>query len=127
MSDSTNTSGFNDFWAHEGGVTEIARGANLGSTGWADLTEYEFDLQFTSSLIEVSVDGNVELSITPGDVSGISSFDDGSFAFYNFSQSQMLYSAIEQAPSTVPEGGSSAAFLALGLLALARKRRRFSR
>ena len=31
-----------NFWNHSNGVTEIARATNLGSTGWADNTEYAF-------------------------------------------------------------------------------------
>jgi hypothetical protein len=125
VSDSTDDSnGFNDYWDHTGGVTEIQRGATLGNVGWGDNVEHSFDLQFTSSLITVSVDGNLELSITPADVTGISSFDDGSFAFYNFSQNPVRYGAIQQQQSSlVPDGGATAMLLALGLLPLAIKRR----
>ena len=85
-----------NFWAHESGVSEIARATNLGSTGWDDETDYAFNIIFTSMLIEVSVNGVTELSITPSDVAGISSFSDGAFGFYNYSQSNVLYSAITQ-------------------------------
>jgi hypothetical protein len=72
----------------------------------------------------VSVDGNIELTITPADA-GLSSFDDGAFSFYNYSQSQVLYGAIEEAQATVsvPDGGSGAILLALGLLPIAITRR----
>ncbi|MFT7305761.1 MAG: hypothetical protein ACI9P7_001024 [Candidatus Azotimanducaceae bacterium] len=123
VSDSTNTSGFPDFWSHQGGVNEIQRATNLGSTGWADNTEYVFDLQFTASLIQVSVNNVLEISITAADA-GLTSFDDGSFAFYNFSQSQVLYSAVEEATTSLPVGGAAPFFLGIGLLlALARKKR----
>lgn len=99
-------SDFDTFWGkgngagNTGSVTEIARGATLGSTGWADLTSYAFNIVFTDSLIEVSVDGSVELSITPDDA-GLASFTDGGFGFYNFSQAQVLYSSIAQTDCSV--------------------------
>lgn len=121
----------NDFWAHTGGVTEIERGINLSDTGWEDLTDYSFDLQFTSDLIQVSVDGVLELSITPSDA-GLTSFGDGAFAFYNYSQDSVLYSAIEEdvvtppTASPIPEVNSYGTLLALGLLSLTVRSRRSS-
>ncbi len=84
-----------NFWDHSNAVNEIQRATNLGSTGWLDNTEYSFDILFTSSLIQVSVGSVLELSITPTDA-GLASFGDGSFGFYNYSQSNVLYSAITQ-------------------------------
>jgi hypothetical protein len=120
---------FDDFWSHNSaaGVTEIAEGNNLGSTGWADNTAYAFNILFTDQLIQVSVNNILELSIDPNDVAGISSFSDGSFGFYNMSQQSVLYSSItqvdcNQTPSApechqadVPEPGTLA-LLCLGLL-----------
>ncbi|WP_290701595.1 hypothetical protein [Amphritea sp.] len=89
-------------WGHSGDVTEVARGANLGTTGWADNTSYLFDLVFTSSLIEVYVNGNLEISAAASAL-GLSSFNDGAFGFYNFSQSNVLYAGItEEQLSPVP-------------------------
>jgi hypothetical protein len=94
VSDSTRP--WYEFWDHTGGVQEIQRGATLHSTGWADETEYTFSIVFTDNLIELTVDGSKELSITPADV-GLTVFEDGSFGFYNMSQANVLYSAIVQA------------------------------
>jgi len=78
------------FWEHTGTVNEVQRATNLGSTGWIDLQEYTFDLIFSSTQIQVKVDGVVEL-----DYAG--SFTDGAFGFYNYSQSNVLYAGITEA------------------------------
>lgn len=120
------------FWGHDSGivagvseVTEIARATNLGATGWADNTEYDFELVFTANLIQVSVDGVLELSINPGDA-GIGSFDDGAFGFYNYSQASVRYSAIEEDPAPVPEP-VTLLLLGLGLAAVSLTGRRRQR
>lgn len=85
-----------DFWAHVDTVTEVARATNLGSTGWADQTEYLFELVFTPTLIQVWVDGVLEISHA-------GSFTDGAFGFYNFSQDNVLYAGITE--EEVPDNG----------------------
>ncbi len=78
-------------WCHNSAnnVTELARATTLGATGWLDNTTYTFDLTFTDNLIEVFVNGLLELS-----VAGI--FGDGSFGFYNYSQATVRYAGIEE-------------------------------
>jgi len=110
-----------DFWDHSGdGITEIARGITLGNTGWINSTAYSFDIIHTASLIEVKVNGNVELSVSASDA-GVSEFTDGAYGFYNYSQSNVLYSGITQEAVEAPEPTTLAIF-ALGLMGLASRR-----
>jgi hypothetical protein len=78
-------------------VTELARGATLGATGWTTSRDYLVRIDFTPSRILVWVDTVLQI-----DVSG--SFSIGRVAFYNFSQSGVTYRAFTQsceASSTV--------------------------
>ncbi|MFK7915252.1 MAG: hypothetical protein AB8B93_15170 [Pseudomonadales bacterium] len=113
------------------GVREIARATNLGDTGWVDNQTYSFDLVFTSSLIQVLVDDILELSITAAEA-GLTGFADGSFGFYNYSQSSVRYAGISESividpdpdpdPNPVP-GPAPLGLLLLGAAALQARRR----
>jgi hypothetical protein len=80
-----------DLWGHQGTLTELARGINLGSTGWADHTTYEFTFVFTENNLKVFVNGVLEI-----DVDG--EFSNGRLGFYNFSQERVRYSGFNVAP-----------------------------
>ena len=83
------------FWEHTSGVSELARGATLGSTGWVDNVEYTFDFSFSATNLQVSVDGVPQININ-GNFSG------GNFGFYNYSQSDVRYSGFTQDPLPPP-------------------------
>ncbi len=107
--------GHTDFDSHPGGeVEELARGTNLGSTGWANHTDYSFRFLFYSHSLQVYVNDVLEI-----DING--SFSDGRMAFYNFSQNNVTYSAfdVEPAPSVPDHGLPMAWMLALVTLAFA--------
>jgi hypothetical protein len=76
-----------NFWEHSLGIIELQRGSSLAHTGWAFDTPYRFDIHFHSDNIKVYINDKLEL-----DVNG--TFNDGSFGFYNYSQAQVLYKAI---------------------------------
>jgi len=118
-----------EFWGHTdfaqdagGGLTELARGNTLGSTGWADNTDYVFQFVFQTTGLKVFVDGVLQL-----DVAG--NFSNGRMAFYNFSQANVTYSAFTRDPAPpVPgpaplPGPATGLLLAAGLLALVARSR----
>ena len=116
------------FWQHEStsGFQELQRGPTLGSTGWNDNTTYSIDLVFTSSMVQVFVDEELELSVS-------GNFANGSFGFYNYSQSDVLYAGITEdiasAPTNVngPTSLGIFALSSLGLLGFRRRRQVISR
>jgi len=94
-------------WQHNGVVDFLTRSNGTdsvyGNTGWADNTEYTFDLEFTSTKVKVFVDAILEIEINAADY-GLSGFADGSFGFYGFSQENVRYAGIteEVLPPTIP-------------------------
>lgn len=118
------------FWQHTAGQVDLIDSAiNLGSTGWVDGQEYLFDLVFTSTIIQVYVDGALEIDVTASDF-GLTTFDDGSFGFYNYSQPNVLYAGIEEKtagevnPDLAVSAPGALALLLAGLVAVGASRRR---
>jgi cysteine-rich repeat protein len=73
-----------DMWCHQGDVNEVARAITKGSTGWSDNTSYTVQVDYSTTQVDVYVDGTLEFSET-------GSFPTGNFAFYNFSQQSIRY------------------------------------
>jgi hypothetical protein len=88
-----------EFWGHvnldapcsdlDNGIEELERASTFGDTGWVFWGEtYVFRFELTAHSLRVYVDGALEI-----DVEG--EFSDGRFAFYNFSQREVVYSVSE--------------------------------
>jgi hypothetical protein len=90
---------------------------NLGAATWVHGVQYSFDVQFSASTLEISVDGILEFDLVPADF-GSSTFDSGGFAFFNFSQAQTRYQDL----TIVPEP-TSALLLLIGLAGVAVRHR----
>jgi len=100
-----------EFWQHAdldpnngGALTELDRGINFGSTGWADFTTYEFTFVFTENNLKVFVNGVLEI-----DIEG--EFSNGRIGFYNFSQGQVRYSGFNVVPILDETGTVTIEFL----------------
>jgi len=92
----------NEFWGHtnspanpNGGLVELARGVTLGSTGWTDDFSYDFVVEYTTTQLDVWVDGSHEISIS-------GSFPAGPMALYDFSQPGLEIAAVSTEPLNRP-------------------------
>ncbi|MCP3956472.1 MAG: DUF11 domain-containing protein, partial [bacterium] len=94
-----------ELWAHDdrgcngfdNRVEELARGANLGSTGWEYDRDYAFTLVSSPNRLQVFVDGVLE-----ADLEG--EFPDGRVAFYGYSQGDVVYSGFSVVSLIADEG-----------------------
>src|SRR5690606_5502214 len=118
----TDGSASNNYWGHTDGINEIERALNLGATGWVHNTEYSFDIIFNANLIQVYVDDVLELSTTAAEA-GLAAFDNGAFGFYNYSQENVYYSAIEEREAPSVPLPATVLLLVPGLMGLAAARR----
>ena len=92
-------------------MTELARGLTLGNTGWVVGVTNEFRFVFQPNSLQVFVNNVMQLNIN-------GSFNDGSMAFYNFSQADVTYSAFTVEQVTITPEPASVALMATGLLAI---------
>lgn len=113
------------FWGHTESAEWDVLATNYGTTlGWADNTQYEFEIHYLANRVTVNVKGGAFATLTTMiDVAG--NFPAGAFGFYNFSQPNVTYSGftIENLPPPVPEPGTYV-LLALGLAAIGWRVRR---
>ena len=88
------------FWCHQDSPpTFDVWGTNYSSTrGWADNTEYDFELIYETGRIKITIKGGtgdfqtglVVFNLVPSDV-GLTEFPVGRFGFYNYSQGTVRY------------------------------------
>jgi hypothetical protein len=89
-----------EFWQHfnapenpNGGVTELARGATLGSTGYSTTGSHVVDITYTPTNVTVRVDGVEQFNVN-------GSFPDGRFGLYSAWQGPTAtFSNFEVVPS----------------------------
>lgn len=74
-------------------ITKIQSAKSLGSTGWSHGEEYTFDLTYESGTLSVFIDEELELAVSSKDA-GVDSFEDGGFAYFNFSQDSVTYNSV---------------------------------
>jgi PKD domain len=91
-----------ELWGHvdsaanpNGGVTELARGAALGTVGWSTGTPNQFVLDYTSDSLKVWVNGTQEISLA-----GV--FPSGPVALYDFSEPGLSVSDVSIDPLNEP-------------------------
>ena len=82
-----------DFWGHTSttntaSITEISRGLTLGNTGWTQGVNHHIEMTYTTTHVEVYVDGVLQF-----DETGF--FPPGNFAFYTHSQDNNRFELLE--------------------------------
>jgi len=73
------------------------------SLEWQKGVTYEVRILYMSDAIRVSIDGTIYLDVTPADVTGVSSFPEGKYGFYNRSQGAVQYGNVQTAPGSLTE------------------------
>lgn len=71
-------------------MNEAQSGNNFGDTSWNKNTSYSFDITYREGVIAVFIDEELEIAISAKDA-GVDSFEDGGFAYFNFSQDNVYY------------------------------------
>ncbi|MBU3068682.1 hypothetical protein KOI40_02560 [Aestuariicella sp. G3-2] len=122
------SNGNNAAWSHGVGFEELQRGTNLGSTGWSDNVWYDFSLSYTADLIQFSINGLTEISLTASEA-GVTGFGGGSFGLYANSQQNASFAdlSLTQLPgsqATAVPSPATHVLMGLGLLSLAAFRKK---
>jgi hypothetical protein len=109
-----------NFTLFTGDDLEVLGTSHEGDNGWKDNAINDFTLDYSTSGIKIDINGENIF-----DVAG--TFNTGKFGFYNRSQSDVVYSGVEQTQSTaVPEPASYLMF-ASGLFGLALRKKQKTR
>ena len=87
------TDQWSELWAHTGDVTEIARANTQGYRGWTDGRVYTVEMAYSTTQIDVWVDGVLEFSET-----GV--FPAGNFGFYTLSQPYGRFTLVDPTGNT---------------------------
>lgn len=72
----------------------ISKGKTLGDTKWETEVDYTFDVTYNTDSLGVFVQDQLQFGFTANDV-GVDSFDNGGFAFFNFSQDKVNYKNVQ--------------------------------
>lgn len=92
------------FWAHVDFEPDYeVLFSNYGEgLGWKQDVDYQFRLDYTTDRIRILVNGLLVVDVTAADT-GVAAFPAGHYAFYNYSQSDVLYSDFFTAELTPAE------------------------
>jgi len=85
---------FYDLYEHTNNVDEVARANTLSSTGWVNRQTYTIMMTYSTTQLDVWVDGVLEFSES-------GTFPTGSFGFYNHSQPNVTYTLVSPVEQSV--------------------------
>lgn len=87
-------SGMNLFYPNSySGLTEVGQAATLENQAWTPYQSASFALTYEEQAMGIFIDDSLEYALTPADV-GMTAFTSGTFAFFNYSQEDVVYSNV---------------------------------
>ncbi|MBX3275712.1 MAG: hypothetical protein KF729_35960, partial [Sandaracinaceae bacterium] len=82
-----------NFWCHTGGVSELARAATYGATGWIPNRTYRFEITYSLTRVTVRVTDQTSM-VTTLAFDQVGTFPPGQIGFYGFSQPNVTYTIV---------------------------------